>query len=60
MDAGDKYLKGKIKSLYEAYEKYGGKKQVLIVNIAKQRQGKTGAIFLLFDPAKMHFEPVEP
>lgn len=48
----------KLKSIYEAGEKYGGKKQLIIANVAKQRQGETGAIAMMFEPGKMQFEAI--
>lgn len=48
----------KLRSIYEAGEKYGGKNQLIIANVAKQRQGETGMVGMMFTPGKMMFETI--
>lgn len=49
----DKWLREKDKEIFDALEAM--KYQLLIMNVAKQRQGETGALTCIFNPASMTF-----
>ena len=56
-DQNDKWVRPSDKSAFNALRMM--KQQYLVMNIAKQRQGETGAVACAFDPAGMIFKTVK-
>ena len=52
-DPSDKWLRDRDKGIFDAL--VAMKYQLLIINVAKQRQGETGALTCIFNPASMTF-----
>lgn len=57
-DASDPYIRQKDKAVFERVQKEQGL-QYICVNVAKQRQGETGALGLVFNPNKMAYIEAE-
>lgn len=56
-DAGDRNVDPDDKPFFEAYAQNGY--QYMAIDVAKQRQGQTGTVNLLFDPAHMIYSSIE-
>ena len=54
---GDRSVDPDDKQFFEAYAQSGY--QYMAIDVAKQRQGQTGTINLLFDPAHMTYKSIE-
>lgn len=57
-DASDKYVRPQDRSLFESLKVSG--LQYMALKIAKQRQGETGTIATVFNPARMRFTMIQP
>lgn len=55
-DASDRYVCPEDKNAFDALEKKG--LQYMAISVAKQRQGKTGCIPVVFHPDRMTFTPI--
>ena len=56
-DAQDKWVRPSDRGVFEAI--HSMKCQYLVLNVAKQRQGETGAVACIFDPRAMSFTEVK-
>lgn len=55
-DSGDKMLRGEDMQLFHALEEQG--RQYIVIDVAKNRQGQTGTISVVFDPARMQYTTI--
>lgn len=56
-DAGDKYVHMDDKGLFQVLADRG--QQYIVLNVAKQRQGETGNVSVIFDPNRMRFTDIQ-
>ena len=56
-DPMDKYVNPADQALFAIAQQNG--QQYIVINVAKQRQGQTGAAAVIFDPARMRFTGIE-
>ncbi len=55
-DANDRYVHPKDRASFDNLKDNG--LQYIVLNIAKQRQGQTGAVAVVFDPSHMRYVPI--
>ena len=56
-DPGDRYVNPADRELFGTLQQNG--MQYITLNIAKQRQGETGVVPVIFNPARMRYTPIE-
>lgn len=56
-DASDKYVRTEDKTLFQTLR--GQDAQYIAIKVAKQRQGETGTISVIFNPKRMRFTKIE-
>ncbi len=56
-DANDKYVLPQDREMFEKLQE--GKMQYIVVSIAKQRQGETGNVAVVFDPSRMRYMAID-